>query len=707
MQKILHTFDVFDTVLTRIWANPTDLFWELGQTLREQNLILVSSETWQKIRIEAEAKARRISRTGEVRLRDIYSQLAPVVGWTELHIKQAMQLEIALENFSLRAIPATQEHIQKLRCHGNSITFISDMYLSADTIQDFLVHHQLWEPGDEIYVSGDIGVSKSSGQLFSHFLNEKDIQPNQLIHTGDNAHADIKMAQVLGIQTHEFKTSHLNRYEQAILTNEGIPLKFRSLLAGTSRLCRLSNPETNPSRQTIWDTAANVISPMLFGYVHWCIQEARKRGIERLYFVARDGQILHKIAQVICLKWGYNIDCRYFYGSRLAFHFPAIEQLGQCELDWIFDGENNIGIRPFFAKVHCNPDEFSIILAEYGFSEAIWSDTLTNEQQQELKQAFQDPRIADKIIAKAESYRQKAISYFQQEGMGDGTKFALVDIGWRGTSQTSLSKLLSIAKIYPEEGVTGFYLGVKNPVTPFQKDVNLGYFFHPNSPLERSSLLYKEMLELFTYADHPSTTAYEWIDNIYQPVFREQLNKSALDWGITVQQQAIVIFAEYLTDVIASHECASDYFHEIIEKLLNIFMFSPTRAEAEAYGSFQFSSNITEDFFFEFAQVYDRKDLMHLFQYLRGGVYPAWLPALVKRSTPTVRPLLQIAMASSSGRRFLGFAQESNKRYQAREATSFLWKAIKAYPVIITKKCFIKTSSDIFYMYVIKKKRDM
>jgi predicted HAD superfamily hydrolase len=699
-----YSFDVFDTVLTRTWANPTDLFWELGNQLRQCNLISVSSETFQQYRIEAESRARKISENGEVLLHNIYAQMKSSLSWTEVNVQEAMELEIALEKGSLQVIPIMQEHIQKLRFEGNQISFISDMYLSSKAIQDFLAHNQIWSEGDDLYVSGDLGVNKASGQLFTHFLTKKGIISSELTHTGDNGHADIKMAQSFGIQTQEFKAAHLNRYEQAIFAKENLPLKFRSLLAGASRLTRLHNPESTPHHKVIWDTATSVIAPVLFGYIHWCLQEAQKRGIQRLYFVARDGQILHKIAQVICQKWNYDIDCRYFYGSRLAFHVPAIDQIGEQELEWIFNREPNADISSFFAKVHCDPAEFSQFLTANGFPEAGWSKVLDKEEQDRLKKLFQQAPIADTVIANAASYREKAIAYFRQEGMGDGSTFALADIGWSGKSQTSFSKLLQVGGMYPEQGICGLYFGLQFPVKPFQQDTATGYFFYPDASVERNSLIYRELLELFVYADHPSTTAYDVVDGVYGPVFREKVSHAALEWGIETQQNAIVKFAECLTDVLTPEDCASDYFHQISDNLLRLFIHNPSAEEAEAYGSFKFSPNIMEDFFFEFARVYQNKDLLPLLTQLRKGkTYAAWLPASIQRSSPSVRPLMKVAMASQNSREYLVFANTSSKNRDFRLTASYLWKAVKTYPAIVTKKHFLWVSRDALFSYIAHK----
>jgi predicted HAD superfamily hydrolase len=335
MQKTVYSFDVFETSLVRVWAKPSDLFWELGEQLRQQKLIDISADTWQQMRIKAESAARVASKTGEVTVEQIYQQLAGFLGWSTTQAEQAMHKEIALELASLRPVPAIQKRIQALQQANERVIYMSDMYLSESTIRTFLKENNVWTPGSRLYVSSEVGMSKSNGKLFPHCLGQESVKPSQLHHIGDNFHSDVKMAKKQGVKVEPITQTHLNRYEGKIADTTHLPLKFRSLLAGASRLTRLQSQETSPDKQVIWDTTASAVAPMLFGFVHWCLVEAQKRGIQRLYFVARDGQILQKIAQVICQNWGYTIDCRYLYGSRQAWHQPAIQEIGEVELDWI------------------------------------------------------------------------------------------------------------------------------------------------------------------------------------------------------------------------------------------------------------------------------------------------------------------------------------------------------------------------------------
>ena len=159
-QAHFHSFDVFDTALTRIWAKPTDLFWELGIQLQTAQLIQMTPETWQRLRDDVENILRRASPTGEVKLSQIYRQLGSTCGWSSAEAEKAMQHEIQLEIASLRVVPATQRKIQALHCQNQPIAFLSDMHLSSETIQSFLKEHQLWAEGDGLYVSNEVGLQQ-------------------------------------------------------------------------------------------------------------------------------------------------------------------------------------------------------------------------------------------------------------------------------------------------------------------------------------------------------------------------------------------------------------------------------------------------------------------------------------------------------------------------------------------------------------------
>ena len=75
------------------------------------------------------------------------------------------------------------------------------------------------------------------------------------------------------------------------------------------------------------DLIKEFVGPILFDYVWWILYQAQQRGIQRLYFLARDGYLLREIAQQFCARFGLKIECRYLYCSRAALRMPSYHLL--------------------------------------------------------------------------------------------------------------------------------------------------------------------------------------------------------------------------------------------------------------------------------------------------------------------------------------------------------------------------------------------
>jgi predicted HAD superfamily hydrolase len=637
-----YSFDIFDTCLVRIWAKPSDLFWELGHQLSQESLIKISPSEWQLLRIKAELLAREALSYGEVTIEEIYKEFDALLGWSSHEMTYAAQKELDLELKSLRVIPSVIKRINTLRSEKSKILYISDMYLSEENIRSILREKGIYRSEDTIYVSSRWKLTKSTGKLFQYCLDQESIAPSNLTHLGDNHHSDVAVAKKLGIASELFDESHLNRYENILADGNDLPIKFRSLLAGISRLTRLHAPSLDPTKKTIWDTSSSVIAPALFGFVYWCLTEAQKQGIQRLYFVARDGQILQQIAKVICENWGLDIDCRYLYGSRQAWHFPAILQLGEMELDWIFDPTNFLSVSAVCNRVNLKPTQILDSLELFGFKEENWETNLTPDEQVHLKQVFAQESVINLILRIAETYRNKAVGYFRQEGIADPVRFAIVDIGWHGRLQCSFSKLLSSAGLYPNEGLTGFYFALSKRIQVSPTDKLHAYFSDPSCTSSRDDLCqFRALFELFMTADHGGTMKFEFSDGKYFPVLRYQENIKAIDWGLLIQQRAICEFAQQITKNLKPEDF-SDHSHLLTasELLLREFISQPSFAEAEAYGAFLFAEDQAETKMYELAPKYELKDCFRL---LTSGLHPhnnVWFSAAKARSNALPKILL-------------------------------------------------------------------
>jgi hypothetical protein len=438
-----------------------------------------------------------------------------------------------------------------------------------------------------------------------------------------------------------------NRYEQLIIDHKKLSLKFREQLTQVSNLTRLQSQQTTVDKQVIWDTSASVVAPVLFGFVHWCLEQAQKKGIKRLYFVARDGQILNKIAQVICNNWGYDIDCRYFYGSRQAWHAPALQEIGETELGWILDGTTFLSVNSVCDRVNITPTQIQSTLNDYGFSPSKWDDNLNRDQRSQLREVFVQKEVVDLILETAATYREKAIGYFRQEQLDDGLPFAIVDIGWVGRAQRSFSNLLKSAEIYPSSGVNGFYFALEKQRKSLPND-NLSAFYDLDKPNHQCISHYRHVFELFVTADHGGTMGYEQQENKYAPVLRYEKNQTAIDWGLYVLQDAVVEFAHQFTTNVNQQDCSSNLFLQATDILVESFIYNPSPSEAKVFGSFLIADDQGEKVLYQLAPVYNLINCLKLLIFGKQPFKGIWFPASLVRSNSLIRIVLNSNILSAS-----------------------------------------------------------
>ena len=97
-----------------------------------------------------------------------------------------------------------------------------------------------------------------------------------------------------------------------------------------SRRTRLAAPpDASETERVIWDVSADVSAPLIALFVDWCLRESRAAGIERLYFLSRDGQVMMQVAEILGLRDSDPTDCRYLYVSRQALLLPAVGDVFQ------------------------------------------------------------------------------------------------------------------------------------------------------------------------------------------------------------------------------------------------------------------------------------------------------------------------------------------------------------------------------------------
>lgn len=176
-------FDVFDTLIKRDVAKPTDVF-------------LLQGTDFARARVCAE-QAARAQNTGEITLPQIYAQ----PGMEKFDPAE----ECAWENKVVVPYTPVQEAVRLLRAQGKRVYYISDMYLPPEQIAAMLDRCG-YPPFDGGFVSSAYGVQKRSGALFRRFLRETGFKCGDVLFVGDSWRADVTGAALAGIRSWHLPT---------------------------------------------------------------------------------------------------------------------------------------------------------------------------------------------------------------------------------------------------------------------------------------------------------------------------------------------------------------------------------------------------------------------------------------------------------------------------------------------------------------------
>ena len=588
----LASFDVMDTVLVRTVGRPEHLHELVGIALQRCGSG-IEPAVWARKRVLAERDARRIHGSGEVTLDDIYAALAALLPMSPDSLEMARKTECRIELENLRPISRTLERIAAYRERGLRIAFVSDLYLPHEVIETALLQAGALQPEDLLLVSSQFGVQKQDGGLYDHLIALSNLPASCIGHTGDNPVADFRAAKLKGLLAAPYRESQLNRYELAAFHTSGREI-LMSAVAGCSRVVRLSRTYKSGHDRTIWEASANVAGPLLTGYVLWTLLEARERGLKTVFYLSRDGQILVRIAKVLCKELGFDIEPRYLLASRQALFVTALDPSADSFRDIFVRLVERRTLSGIASTLEIDAGELERRLPD-GLGEVADTDRpLTTEEAHALAESVPGSRLEPVIASLSTKRRDALMAYLEREGFFDAPRSCIVDVGWRGNLQLFLAHALELAGRDSSPKITGLYLGLAGE-PPAAAGECRAYSDQPHT-------FNAALVELFCAADHGSTLAYDESAPAGYVLSSED-NPEALAWGLNIQQESIVAFAEELAGL--AHATAIDpreLVHVMREASTKAFVEmkrNPSVREAETYGRFLHADNATHENFIE------------------------------------------------------------------------------------------------------------
>lgn len=595
----VETFDIFDTVLTRRVGDPRAAFLQLGQRLASKGLISCSPESFSRQRTAAEKRA--FANAGgldsSVTLWTIYNEMRTSLGIDNTVHGKLIAEELDLETDLLVPMRDGVRRVAEARAAGYEVAFVSDMYLPSWFLRQTLENHGLIEHGDQLLVSCEFQASKATGALWPHVLETLDVLPGQVHHTGNDLKSDVKSPRKAGIRATLVPAGNLNRYERELESFAFETDGLTSLLAGASRRVRTEAEGFDSGRDEILrDVSAGVIAPFVISNVLWILRQAMESQTEKVYFIARDGQVMLDVARELAPKIGFTGELHYLYGSRSAWLLPSLTDLDDDKLCSAvpLDGDvDDATIHVIMHRFGLEPEALGEHLERVGFPASTWHTPLTRQQCTELRDALRnDDAISAAIFELADNARALMLRYLEQNGVITQAPIAIVD---QGTGSTLFNALSSVLQTVGQRPPQAFYFGLRT-------DAGDQGFGHPETfirnEIDRSGYLETPglltLVEMACTADHGSVTGYVEVDGVVEPTLSAERNDLVVDWGFDTMRAAIAATARELCSTpfeLAPHVD----LRPAALAVFGLFWISPTRAEAQAWGTYPFEDGWAGD----------------------------------------------------------------------------------------------------------------
>ncbi len=577
--------DVFDTVLTRAVGEPAAVYLLLGQRVRDLTGATVTPELFARARALAEKRARAhapapqdISLAGIYReLTLAYPELEPVKG-------ELMNRELAVEAELARPVPGAAAFLEQARRRSQRLVFVSDMYLPEAFLQQRLQGAGLWRDEDRLFVSSACGRMKGrEGALFAHVLQTTGARAEATMHVGNNWADDYVQARKQGLRAVYLPSANLNHFEETLENHRFENAGASSLMAGAARLARLAQPVANAHERALVDVAAGVGGPLLVGFLLWTLQRAQAQGIGRLYYLAREGQIMQSLANILCQRLGFQIDNRYLYVSRRSLNLALLDNFSHDDLLWALTHHHEQDLTKILARLSLQPTDIEAALETIGLSKATWTMALTDAQRESLLGLLGEAPCRTLIQQRSQVARARAEGYLRQVGMFDDVACGLVDSGGLGSQMRTLSRLRTNAGQTP---VTGFaFYRDSEPRLPLNDFPTLHVYMRDvaaHAGHARVKGMW-ETIETLCSADHGTVAGYERHEDTFVVNLEPGRTERIAAWGLPKVHDTLRAFAEAM--VLEPEPLRADA-REALCATLRMFWNRPLPHEAAAWGAF-------------------------------------------------------------------------------------------------------------------------
>lgn len=594
------SFDIFDTVLFRSVIDPKDLFDKIGKIAREKEWIsdYINPIEFRNIRIESEKYARekkyKIKRTKEVTLTEIYESMPLIIN--QEYKEYLIQLELELENEICYLNPFMQEIMNISYSLGKKIVLTSDMYLSKQQIKEILEHNGMdMNIIDDIFVSSQYETTKRDIGLYKILLSKYKLNPNEILHIGDNYCSDIMSAKELGINTFYYDVISGKKFMSLELENLAFGNIVPEIYAIRSYLSTLHN-KYNEEQKKWYNIGLMVLGPLLTGLTEWTLNIAEKNNIDKILPFMREGKLFTQFLEQAIKYREKKFKVVPAYVSRKAVFLASIDKWDEKKIDEIYDIKR-IRIGEIFSLLKIQhlgkPFEkfYTCILKEA---------TLVEVNEKRLDIYLKEYLLTDvvkKEIEKIILEERKIVETYLSD-LSDNKNFITLDIGFKGTIQSSIEQILTLCN-KKMKNIHLLLFGSWKSINAIFKNVDLRGFvgsFGSNddiiSPIYFSPYIFEQMM----MCEEGTTIGYEKDGDKIRPLKKQTISEKQIE-VINICQKGALEFQKYFLQLADKKENIKKSIlnaREVSEIAIRLLKY-PMIEEAEVLGELEHDENFGAD----------------------------------------------------------------------------------------------------------------
>ena len=195
-----------------------------------------------------------------------------------------------------------------------------------------------------------------------------------------------------------------------------------------------------------------VLSPFLCAFSVWLHDNAKKKGVKKLFFLARDGFLLQKV--YVRMMGRDALPNVYLYVSRRALRIPVLYTCEKLEDFISFIPRNKYLSRKELFDLFGLEEEDKNAWIDAGFDidENVFTNTIVNNEKFE--------RFYKKIEGRCKQKSKEAYSaYIEYLKINNFVgNVGIVDIGWAGTIQRCINRI--IPSMEEKVNISAFYVGL-------------------------------------------------------------------------------------------------------------------------------------------------------------------------------------------------------------------------------------------------------